>query len=380
MKLDQGVRALADRVKGGAADADPYLLVLGADVARAANVPSLDELSRRVGQAVEPGDRRMIDRLLYDTPAPAFYQNVANVIREGFLPQVATTGYDSLLERTLEDAGLRAPYHYASLDVGDSRSDEGSASRAGPDTRLRIVHVHGTAAPGRLAAALGVPERGHPLRVVVVGFEFESPIVEEWLAHADAGDLWWVARDVAEDPQARLRWAGDFAAITGDGAAPNDFFGQLGLILLGLPDGTAPGDDDDPALEEQLYRTKLAQAKVYKQSIEQRVASVGSDPAAARQLDYQTQQIGELEQQLARSSASGDLERMRAFAGQLDQAAASGSANPETAAFFHSQLDTLERELTKTDPNRTIVTAAQAAMNGIVSELGPTLGRGQSSA
>lgn len=372
MKLEQDLRQLADRIRSGVADGDPYLLVLGRGVAEAAEVPSLDELSEQTGQKLEPTDRRLIDRVLYDLAAPAFYQDLANVIREGFLPRVVTTAYDSLLERTLEDAGLRAPYHYATLDLGEGKADHADASVSAPEVPLRIVHCHGAFDPGRLDQALGRREPSQPLRAVVVGFDFESAAVTDWLARSTQRDLWWVAPEPPPDAPDRLGWTGEFAVLAGESAQPGQFFPQLGLILLGLPEAAGAPEEDPDALDQRFLENQLAQAKVYKHSIEQRVASVGSDPAATKQLDYQAQQIGDLEQQLAKSF----IARMRDFGARLQESA----IDPDTVAFFNGQLDTYEREATKDKPNRAIMAAAQGSLEGLEKDLGPAIGVGQARA
>lgn len=379
MQLEQDLKELAERIMAGAIYGPPFTLVIGARCARAAAVPSLEELSERAGQSLRPTDRRLIERVLYDIPVPAFYQHAANLAREGYLPWIVSTGYDTLIERALIDAGLRPGHHFSVIDIGASAEESRSNRGPPPPSPWGVVHVFDSAemsaSPGLIDAAVRGQGASHPLRAIVAGYEFESPALTDWLVGVPQGELWWVAPDPAGDARDRLRWSGDWMAIEGDAASPAEFFSQLSVLIFRLPgyeaDSAAVGDE----LDDDVYaRSQLEQAKTVKHSIEQRVLSSGSDPAATSQLNYQTKQIGELEQRLARSSAPV-LDQMRAFRVELAQAVANPNAGIDPAALdvFTMQLETLERELSKPEPSRAIVAAAEGSLTGLINEFRPRL-------
>lgn len=396
MQLQQGIRDLADRINGRPESAPPYILILGVGVAKAAKVPSLEELSKQYGDPVDPANRRLIERLMWNIPAPSFYYDVSGLVRSGAFPNVITTSYDDLLERSLVDAGLRPGHHFESIDL----TAPVAPSKSSSSVRIHILRCHGTAsfAPTTLTLALGRQGRGNGLGIVAVGYEFESPGLDLWMQSQRGGDLWWVSEKPDDTAPSRLGWTGERQAISGDAAVPEAFFNQLALWISFGGDAAAyapdapEGEDrlssggDDP-LDTLDVRRRLEQAKVVKGSIEQRIQSSGADPAATNQLTYQTNQISELEKQVLSGPTAGTaaepeatpaenpavalLERYRALKTQLSPLLEDPAApvDADTMQFVDGQISALEREATKTAPNTAVVAAASAAMDSLVGEV-----------
>lgn len=368
MRLDQDLRTLSERMRDAASVGAPYVLVLGAASAHEAGVPTLDELGSRAGLHLEPTNRSLIDRLLYDLPVPAPYQDIANLSREGYLSPVVTTAYDTLIERALTDAGLRAPSHFSVVELGVD--DESASPDSSLGASLQVIHVfdaHGApVAPATLARAVRRHE-GAALNVVVVGFQFESPAILEWLKAAPHGHLHWVSAEPRPDAHGQLGWRGEWAETTGESGEPAEFFGRLSLLLLGLRSSVADATDESGELDSAYLQNRLETAKVAKYAVGRSRMSA-FDPGAMSQLSYQQRQIDELEIKLAAASSQALLTRMRHYRQWLEQRVDDPSVpvDEATVEFFDTNLRVLEREVAKREPNQTVLKAAQGALEGVV--------------
>ncbi len=395
MQLQDDLRSLAEHIGGGDPSDRGYTLLLGSGVGVAAGVPSFAELASRAGISADAiPDRRIVERLLWDLPVPPFYYDVAGLVRDGSFPRVITTGYDDLLERALGDAGLRRGNHFVAVDLGAT----GRTALPSASARIRIARSHGASSITHAAMdrALGQAFGKGRDRLVVVGYEFESPSLDSWLASLDGGELWWVAPSGGDEAASRLRWRGEWHALDGDAAAPAAFFGQLSLLLLHLPatsvsypDGGAdmpsPGDAELDAL---YLQGRLNQASIVKRSIEQRITSSGADPAALTQLTAQADEITRLEQQAASGAtppgadvappnpAAELLGRFENLRTQLARLVGDSRApvDADTMAFVDGQIDALRREAGKERPNVPVVAAAGAALDGLLGEVASYVG------
>lgn len=384
MKLHQDLQVLAGRIVSAQSAQRPYLLVLGEACADAARLPSLEELSKQNGIEVGPGDRGLIERMLYSFSVPAFYLDLANLARAGYFPRIISTGYDNLLERALFDLDLRPGHHFETLDLSGRRSRQQRPEDWDPTSRLdriRIIHAYAFANDPLDASMLSemvAPVGRGGLDVVLVGYRQEAPAIESWLASQSAGDLWWVS-DVA--PRS-FDWAGPSQQLRGEDGAPETFFGKLGLLLsTAIPMGSdaeheasfaefaSSGADD---LDYAFAKKRLDQLYATKGSIEQRASSSGIDQAAASQLEYQNREIASLEQQVVKQQASDLITRMKAYGVKLTVAGAdpANPVPPDTASFFHQQLELLITEAGRSQPNRTIVNGLQQSLEGIARDVG----------
>lgn len=412
MQLQEDIRSLAEQIGGRHAGGHRYTLLLGAGIADAAGLPSFAELASRAGLSdADAADRRIVERLLWDVPVPPFYYDVAGLVRDGSFPRVITTGYDDLLERALIDAGLRRGNHFVATDLVPSVRGVATASAA----RLRIVRCHGapTVPRATMDRALGSSWEPALDRLVVVGYEFESPGLEDWLRSLDGGELWWVSSTGPGDAASRIGWRGEWHTVTGEATTPETFFGQLSLLLIHLPrpsdaypetEMTSPADDELDALYAQ---GRLGQANLVKRSIEQRLTSSGADPAAAAQLAAQDDEITRLQQEssvptrrgagpsrdapplappppppaasLARQAADL-MDRFSDLRRRLEPLVRDAAApvDADTLAFVDGQIDALRREATKQEPNAVVVAGASAAMEGLMREVAPFVERSAS--
>jgi hypothetical protein len=207
--------------------------VLGKSCADAAGLPSLEELSKSNGITVGPGDRGLIERMLYSFPVPTFYQDLANLARSGYFPRIISTGYDNLVERALFDLDLRPGHHFESLDVYGRRTTPPpteSSERPGRLERIRIIHsypIGDEQLDPTLLSDLVAPVGSGGLDVVLVGYRNEAPPVEAWLTSQSAQDLWWVS----DEASMSLPWNGNVQELRDEDGAPETFFGKLGLLL-----------------------------------------------------------------------------------------------------------------------------------------------------
>ena len=385
MKLQQDLQLLAGRIAAAQSAGKPYLLVLGKSCADAANLPSLEELSKQNGITVGPGDRGLIERMLYSFPVPTFYLDLANLARSGYFPRIISTGYDNFLERALFDLDLRPGHHFESIDVYGRRSSAPpteSSERMGRLERIRIIHTYAIGdeqMDPTLLSDLVAPVGSGGLDVVLVGYRNEAPPVEAWLTSQSAQDLWWVS----DEASMSLPWNGNVQELRDEDGAPETFFGKLGLLLASAAtSATDAGHEANIAelasseagdLDYKFAKKRLDQLYATKGSIEQRAASSGVDPAAASQLEYQAREIANLEQQIAGQSLNDVVQRMSAYNERLAKAASDPDhpVQPETAQFFNQQLNLLIEESGKSPPNRTIVTSLQQSLEGMTRDLGP---------
>lgn len=383
MKLQQDMQVLAGRILSAQSAGRPYLLVLGQSCAEAAGLPSLEDLAKKNDIQVGPGDRGLIERMLYSFPVPTFYMDLANLARAGYFPRIISTGYDNLVERALFDLDLRPGHHFETLDL-IQRPSQSRPEPWKPTSRLdRIRIIHAYAGPGEpfdstLLSEMVAPIGRGGLDVVLVGYRNESPAIESWLANQSAQDLWWVSQESSSS----IPWPGPSQELRDEDGAPATFFGKLSLLLSSA--ASAGSDAENEAnfaelassaaddLDYAFAKKRLDQLYATKGSIEQRASSSGVDPAAASQLEYQNREIATLEQTVFKQQASDFLVRMTAYGEKLTVAGAdpASSIQPETATFFNHQLQLLGEETRKEKPNRTIINGLQQSLEGIARDVG----------
>ncbi|HEV8545191.1 MAG TPA: hypothetical protein VGQ64_02760 [Candidatus Limnocylindrales bacterium] len=380
MKLQQDLQVLASRIAAAQSAERPYLLVLGSSCAEAAGLPSLNDLSKQNDIEVGPGDRGLIERMLYAFPVPTFYLDLANLARAGYFPRIISTGYDNLVERALFDLGLRPGHHFESLDLFARRSQQ-PWDPTGRLDRIRIVHAYGQADdafdPVRLSQMVAPVGRA-TLDVVVVGYRSETKAIERWLSTQSAGDLWWVS----DETTISISWLGRRQEISGEDGAAETFFGKLSLLLSTAISAGSDADHDESFaqlaasgaedLDYAFAKKRLDQLYATRGSIEQRASSSGVDPAAASQLEYQNREIATFEQRVAKQQATDLFVKMKDYAEKLEAAAADPASpvQPETFSFFQQQLNLLMAETEKLLPNRTIVIGLQQLLEGIARDVG----------
>jgi SIR2-like protein len=269
---------MIERKEGGGDE--PFVLGLGSGCARAAGVPSVEDMARELFSNLKtanpdlastylPGSGRKPEALkkafysllaqlapaqrsalllqfIASVPVPLFYQELAGLVQAGYFTRILTTNADTLLEQALEAAGLRYERDYAVLVFGVSEADQAAISDAS-DARITIVKLHGDVSrdtvaltPEEIVEALD-PQRTLVRRelrhdLVLVGFEpTESAPLTKQLADAP-GDLWWVAPEPPEPGAlADIESVREVRYVHGASGSPDMFFGELSLLLVQMP-------------------------------------------------------------------------------------------------------------------------------------------------
>jgi SIR2-like domain len=269
---------MIERKEGGANDG-PFVLALGAGCARAAGVPSVEEMARELfsnlknatpdlaseylrgsGRDPEPLTKAfyglladlapaqrtaLLLQFLESVPVPLFYQELAGLVQAGYFPRILTTNADTLLEQALEAAGLRHERHYRVLVLVGSQADVAPADAS--DERVIILKLHGDVfqggdaiTPEEIVDALEpqrtLVERELDHDLVLLGFDpAESAPLREQLAHG-RGNLWWVAPEVPEPAAvADIANVREVMYLHGASGSPEMFFGELSLLLMQMP-------------------------------------------------------------------------------------------------------------------------------------------------
>jgi hypothetical protein len=357
-------------------------------------------------------------------PVPRFYRDLAQLLQGRYFSHVLTTSFDALLEGALNELGLTAPRDYEVISLGaDPSRRGGSRSSYATEAAITLVKLHGDLA--QLKVALSPEEIEQVLRaqqamvkgelsqdMVVVGYAFESEPVSRWLRWTP-GTLWWVSEEQpAGEPIAVLEEKRPIHYIQGASARPEEFFGVLltvlksmaprwtdegdwppdwgsslesgpvmasqeGPVSKGLVAFTAPASSSSPAnlpdadeLELQYLQQQLQSSRSVLSSLEQQaVTKMGPDLSLKVQMDYQQQQIAQLEARLREVSYSGShlVKLMRRITNSVRHAGGDSGA----ISFLTKQANTVKQEYERDEPNQDVVSAAIGATVYLAARLGP---------
>lgn len=309
MELSQDVKRLAERIAERRALGDPFLLFLGGGCARAAGVPSLEEMAFKVLADLferdpsmvadylpegasdllqdRPEDQRdservleaffelmgdlsggarynVLKRLYGPIPVPRFYRDLADLLDDGCFSHVLTTNIDALLEQALNDIGLQAATDYEVISLaGDPSRRRHGPSDPGAEAAITIIKLHGDLA--QLQVALSPEEIEAVLKtqrafvkgelsqdMVLVGYDLESEPVNRWLRWT-SGEIWWVNPERPTGEQMEdLEERRPIQYIEGPGARPEEFFG----ILVTLLQSMVPSLEDWDETLRQVWGTE----------------------------------------------------------------------------------------------------------------------------
>jgi len=291
MRPNKDVESLAEQIAQRREDRNPFTLFLGAGCARAAGVPSLEEMAYRVfadyferdpslvadylppeywaSLRNKPDDERdyepllewffelmrgmsgiarskVLRRFYSRIPAPRFYQDLARLLNDRYFSRVLTTNIDTLLEQALSDIGLQSARDYQVISLGgDPSRMERLRSRYDTEAAITIVKLHGDLAQREVALSPEeIEEALRPQRafvkgelsggMVVVGYNFETERVNRWLRWT-TGHVWWVnPKQPTGKQRERLEEKRLVQYIDGSGARPDEFFGVLLTMLLSM--------------------------------------------------------------------------------------------------------------------------------------------------
>jgi hypothetical protein len=443
-EIDRLAQNMAQRHKQSVAptpDApESYILFLGAGCSRAAGVPSLLEIAKKelsrlpngVGEIalqflsdddmlqtfykqlekLSPGYVfRILQSHYSNTPVPLFYQDLALLIRNRYFGRILTTNLDTLLEQALGNAGLVPNVDFRVINLGlnarqekflqarapTTQSEPGSGSETGREP-VSIVKLHGDIAagqlmitPGQIEESLksqrGVAKQELKGDMVMVGYQFESPMLNDWLSSYRKRELWWAAAEEQPEQSEVSSWGDDVTMIVGGTGKPEEFFSQLALRLLRLPvlsfepqacatedadpaaqmAATALTADDEEVLSEDLRgQIRRIQASLY--SLEQKASPDERPTSLQTQIDYQKQQILALEDRLRSLSMSGPrlLGLLETITDHLQSALddPSSSSRPVSGAtvnFLRQLYQAVKEQYASGEPNQQIISAAVGA-------------------
>jgi hypothetical protein len=359
-------------------------------------------------------------------PVPQFYQDLALLVRAGYFRHIFTTNIDSLLEQALRATGFYVGQHYQVMTLG---APADRPQRPAPPDAARLIKLRGDLGQSLLPvtgqeiqAALEtspsvLDKLAHDL--ILVGYHFgEHPPTEDWLRQTPGGRLWWVSSDSPDPQQVQsIAIERDFQVIDGESGQPGAFFGELVLRLLRLPvtealDATlasmthpieegyaggifitshgtlvsgdisaSPTRPSDDQLELDSLRRQLRQCQDILARLEQQRNPDIPNPRLETQIVYQHMRIADLQVQLLSKPASPAhlIELTQSIAQSVDNAhqdpGTSFSLEPDTLDYLHSQVDTVQREASKSPPNQLILTGAIGAFLSVVRNFGPEVVR-----
>jgi len=435
MRPDPSLDDLARRVRSRCDDSGgPYVLFLGAGCARAAGAPPPEAIARDALTAFgydesptissEPLDQifrkftdytgklsrtqftRMLRSLYAKVPVPAFYQDLALMVRERFFPIIITTNFDTLLELALDGVGLRSS-DYMLTTFGASRPmSEPTPTRnlrpRGNNPLTHIIKLHGdldrptgSLTPADIDRALESSReltKGELSRdLIMVGHEPGEAPVDAWLAGSSRRELWWIGQDDTNVPPVVGTWSDDLHVLTGEMARPQIFFQQLALRLLRAPEASnvaadepadgglesvpartggaspenAPVSPEPDSLADTLQREILRSRSVLT-NLSQDVIPGARSAEQQAQIQYQKKRISTVEDRVrllpeVKPRVVELVNRILARVRGADPSAKSAGDLERVAAYIEHETDTLKRELAADSPNPFIVSASLGA-------------------
>ncbi|MBS0160200.1 MAG: SIR2 family protein [Nitrospira sp.] len=340
---------------------------------------------------------RMLRSLYVNVPVPAFYRDVAALVRERYFPLIVTTNFDTLLEQALAQTGVRSS-DYKITTIGTRTFD---AILPSEEPLTHIVKLHGDLAqdtayvsPEQIDDALRTSRQWIKSDLVgdiimVAHVVDNADPINKWLAHGAQRELWWVSQE-SPPPQATA-WASVLRVIDGDLGRTGVFLSQLALRLLSAPDSTAndPAEDlpsvesllasprerpilGDETLEREIFRN---QSLLY--SLDQATSPRERNPDVQAQIVHQKRVIVKLEDR-ARARPDTQQRVLQALGSVLNSVANGatiGKGAIEVVEYIRQQQDTLKQEFDKPKPNQIVVSAALGATLAVadrmLTEFGP---------
>ncbi|MFC1878609.1 SIR2 family protein [Chloroflexota bacterium] len=404
--------------------AKPFILFLGQACASAAGVPSNldiahllfsnpDLAAQYLDEIDDPNDDQLMEaytefiremtagqryRMLlsfYDSvPVPAFYQDLALLIKAGFFEHILTTNIDTLLEQALNSVGMWQGKDYHVLSLGRSEELPGRSRSTSSETPLVVIKLHGDLAqqqvaitPDEISDALE-PQRAFVKGeisgdMVMVGYNFESEPLISWLSYVP-GELWWVNQEPPDDDRMEnIEESRTMRYISGEPARPQAFFTQLTYLLFQPQSSQAQYSFEEPAwipaaskgLEDELIlsgdlqeieysdieflQTQLQRGRAVLRNLEQTVVPGERSVQVQSQIEYQRGQVTQLEDQLR--NLDDNRQMLIELMSNVQSAVEKSSKDPNTVEFVQTQVNSVVAEYHREQPNQTIVSAAVGA-------------------
>ncbi len=322
-------------------DVQQPILFLGQGVAKAAGVPSVEDMAKDLfpnisqpyqepqealevffnyWETLSPLERQsMLLRYFSHVPVPAFYHDLVNLLFNRHFPVILSTSIDTLLEQAFNDNARERTTNGVELAVISiaSLSDNQSLNRAGSDGSdiIRLIKLHGDISQDVALTAEDIDEElGRQQRalkgeflageIIMVGYDFESNPINKWLSWTH-GELWWVSPEQPSDDDIEAIAASHrINYINGADAEPSEFFG---VLRLGL-EPTDPDTVSDPQsravkeadIEQDYLRVQLQQHQGRKRKLVQKSKYYSvTDSETEVQIEYESDEIKKIERRLA---------------------------------------------------------------------------------
>jgi phosphoglycolate phosphatase-like HAD superfamily hydrolase len=398
-----------DRLLSAAAAYNPGNSALRAisaryEMATASSDTGLDEFRARFHELSNLERYGLLQTIYRRIPVPTFYQELARIVKAGYIRHILTTNIDSLLEQALESLGLVRDVDFDVIPLGTDTSRD-ALSRLDANRPL-VLKLHGDitqaefgVTPDEIDYAVHTAKRFIKAElqagaIVIAGYEGESAPLNDWLARASA-EVWWTDAQPPTGviPSSGMRWLPLGAA---------DLFTALAARLLTLratssppPRGSEPVARGleafeskpsgavriEPALpqptEHELLIQEIARLKSETLALGQ-AGGTGSPLQRQEESAQRRRRIRELEDQLralpdAQFEILALLDRIQH---SVNEAAArtdgATRVDPATGDYLTSELSTVRTQYAGGQPNADIVSAALGAALVVLERLGPS--------
>jgi hypothetical protein len=408
---DMAYHVFRDLIESGSSLAEDYLREENLALIQQDLMPDPDELELAFYDLLSgmssTARYSLLQRFFAGIPVPQFYQDLAGLISDGYFGHVLTTTIDTLLEQALDSIGLQRRWDFQVINLGTY--DGRPVFPSDPDEPIAIVKLHGDVTEG--VVAVTPEEIENALRsqrrfvkgelssdMVVVGYNFESEPVNDWLART-FGDLWWVEpqpHGSSEDAQqmSRIESMREVKFIDGPSAAPERFFGLLAATLSryrpemdwefsvkspvsfgdepqkierGMPRErrSLPTEDD---LEVQYLQEQLRNSQAVLENLNKQAIRGEGSARLQTQVDYQQKQIAQIEGDLRRLSSTSP--RVVELMEQIVESAERSGSDEDLVSFLSSQVGAVRDQHQRGEANQDIVEAAIGATVMVAKGLG----------
>gem|GEM_PF-5537236 len=334
-----------------------------------------------------------------NVPVPTFYLDIATLIKTGYFKHVLTTSIDTLLEQALNAVNLSQGHHYDVITPhDDAHPKPRQKARATRDVLHVIFKLHGDLSdPGFNVSADEVdhllgPDHAHfrnhrTEKVLIIGYEMESEPLNEWLVRSNK-DIWWIS----PEPPFGNAWFQHMNVehiVDGEAGRADQAFTQLALLLLRQPvlqsfasakasaeppsSRNAPTLElhEDAAIEEDFVREQLRRNQMVLRYVEQSPSVASSFAPREAQIEYQRQQLMQIQSELFQLDQTRD--RLRQLIDQAEQLIEQKGAAGETSAYLRQQFLTIRSQIERHEPNAHVLSAAISATVVLCERLGSNL-------
>jgi hypothetical protein len=352
----------------------------------------VEQAMTKIPERIRPAASRTLNRLLVqyyaNLPVPLFYQDLGSIVKGGYFSRVLTTNYDNLLEQALESPPIpwRRDRDYHVIDVPAFTRDGLKEHLQSVDKRsLLILKMHGDLL--QEGAALDFTEIQAALvdhrktlyqelsdDLLVVGYEQESPGIDKALHAQSGGAIWWISeKTIDAEFKSGLEAVRPVTVIDGPEANPESLFGTLCTVLSRPPEAVSSPSESvqaqpDEGLKIEVLRDRLVRAQNELERLRQS-SPPGANPDIDAQIDYQRQQISDIEDQIRVQ----EKDKIVLLVGDLLTRAKNNSVDPSTLGFLEQQATQVMSQFSTGQPNQHVVSAAITALSVLGRRLGENI-------